>query len=77
MINLAVFASGTGTNFDAIVKAIDDGKLDAKVVLMVCDKSNAKVIDKALKANIDTYVFDPKAFSSKMEYDNCIKLECQ
>ena len=43
MINLAVFASGTGTNFDAIVKAIDDGKLDAKVVLMVCDKSNAKV----------------------------------
>ena len=77
MINLAVFASGTGTNFDAIVKAIDDGKLDAKVVLMVCDKSNAKVIDKALKANIDTYVFDPKALSSKMEYDNCIKLECQ
>ena len=77
MINLAVFASCTGTNFDAIVKAIDDGKLDAKVVLMVCDKSNAKVIDKALKANIDTYVFDPKAFSSKMEYDNCIKLECQ
>ena len=35
---LAVFASGSGTNFEAIAQACADGRLDAEVALMVCDK---------------------------------------
>ena len=34
---LAVFASGEGTNFEAIANACADGRIDAEVVLMVCD----------------------------------------
>ena len=41
MHRLAVFASGRGTDFAAIVTACERGELPAEVVLMVCDKTNA------------------------------------
>ena len=44
---IAVFASGSGTNFEAIVRACADGRIDAECVLMVCDKPGAKVIERA------------------------------
>ena len=44
---LAVFASGEGTNFEAIADACADGRIDAEVVLMVCDKPAAPVVGKA------------------------------
>ena len=47
MRRLAVFASGSGTNFEAIVTACERGVLDAEVVLMVCDKPGAKVVERA------------------------------
>ena len=51
MKNIAIFASGSGTNFEAIVQAVENGKIkDAKVLLMVCDKKDAYVIN--LKKNL-------------------------
>ena len=47
MKNIAVFASGEGTNFDVIAEACEQGAISAKVVLMVCDKPAAKVVEKA------------------------------
>ena len=45
MKRLAVFASGSGSNFEAIQQAILDKKIEnAEIVLMVCDKPNAYVI---------------------------------
>ena len=38
---LAVFASGTGSNFEAIVTACEQGKIPAKTVALVCDKPSA------------------------------------
>lgn len=69
MRKIAIFASGTGSNFDAIVEAIEAGKIPATVELMVCDKVGAKVIDKAKAKNIETLVFTAKEFASKAEYE--------
>lgn len=77
MINIAVFASGTGTNFDAILENINAGKIDAKLVLLVCDKPNALVVDKAHKANIDTFAFNPKDYADKKAYDSAILKQCE
>ena len=44
---LAVFASGSGSNYQAIVEACKDGRIDADVVLLVCDKPGAKVLERA------------------------------
>ena len=59
---LAVFASGTGTNFEAIARACADGVLDAEVALMVCDVPGAAVIAKAARFGIECFVFTPKGY---------------
>ncbi len=67
MTKIAVFGSGSGTNFEAIMKWINNGSLQAEVVLVACDKENAGIISKAEKEGIETLVFNPKAFESKVE----------
>lgn len=77
MKNLAVFASGSGTNFEAIAQACADGKLNAKVVLMVCDKPGAKVIERAQRFGIKSLIFNPKDYANKAAYEAMILKELQ
>ena len=69
MRRLAVFASGSGTNFEAIVTACERGVLDAEVVLMVCDKPGAKVVERAAQHGVEAFVFAPKQYASKADYE--------
>ena len=69
MHNLAVFASGTGTNFVAIAGACASGVLDARVAVMVCDIPGAAVIDRAREMGVETFVFDPHSYASKADYE--------
>ena len=69
MRRLAVFASGSGTNFEAIVRACEQGVLDAEVVLMVCDKPGAKVVERAAEHGVEAFVFAPKEYASKPAYE--------
>ena len=66
---LAVFASGTGTNFDAIARACAEGVIDADVAVMVCDKPGAAVIEKAERYGVDTFVFSPKIYPDKAAFE--------
>ncbi len=53
MIPVAVLASGRGSNFDAILAAIRQGKLDARVVALVSDQPSAPVLQKATAEGIE------------------------
>jgi phosphoribosylglycinamide formyltransferase-1 len=75
MKSIAVFASGSGSNFQAIIDAIQEGKLDVKVSLLVCDQPNAFVIERAKNAGIPSFVFQAKQYSGKEEYEKEIILE--
>ena len=66
---LAVFASGSGTNFEAIAQACADGRLDAEVALMVCDKPGAAVVARAERFGVPAFVASPKSFGSKAEFE--------
>jgi len=66
---LAVFASGEGTNFEAIARACADGVLAAEVVLLVCDKPGAPVVEKAVRLGIDTFVFSPRDYADKAAFE--------
>lgn len=69
MKQLAVFASGTGTNFVAIAQACQRGTLQARVALLVCDKPGAAVIDRAREMGVESFVFSPKDYSGKAAYE--------
>lgn len=72
MRKIAVFASGSGSNFQAIVDAVETGRLDAKIELLVCDKIGAFVVERAEKYRIQQFVFSPKSFVGKAEYEKAI-----
>ena len=69
MKNLAIFASGSGTNFEAIAQACADGVIDARVALMVCDKTGAAVVGRAERFGVESFVFTPRSYASKADYE--------
>ena len=46
-LKLAVLASGSGTNFQAMVDAVRRGALDADIRLVICNRPGAKVLERA------------------------------
>ncbi|MED3662473.1 phosphoribosylglycinamide formyltransferase [Ureibacillus sp. FSL K6-8385] len=66
---IAVFASGSGTNFQAIQEAIERGELDAKIEILVTDKPEAYVVKRAEKFGIPVFSFSPKNYESKAAYE--------
>jgi phosphoribosylglycinamide formyltransferase-1 len=71
-MNIAVFASGRGTNFSAIVRAIKKGKLKANLSLLVCDNPKAEVIKRAKQAGVKIALVKREDFTSKNEFENRI-----
>lgn len=47
MIRLAVLASGRGSNFAAIAQSIEEGRLEAEIVLLLSDRENSEALDLA------------------------------
>jgi len=72
-LNIAIFASGRGTNFSAIVRAAKKGKIPgANISLLVCDNPKAPVIAKARRAGIEAFLVKRKDFASKSDFEKTI-----
>lgn len=72
-VRLAVFASGSGSNYEAIAQACSDGRLDAEVVLLVCDKPGAKVLERAKRFGTESFAFNPKDYESKAAFETVLQ----
>ncbi|MFA5320004.1 MAG: phosphoribosylglycinamide formyltransferase [Candidatus Omnitrophota bacterium] len=70
--NIAVFASGTGSNFSAIVSAVKTGMIKANIPLLICDNPEAPVIKKAVRAKIRVVVIAAKDFSDRDQFEKAI-----
>ena len=57
-INVAVLASGRGSNFEALAKAAESSDYPAKIILLITDNPDAKALDIANKLGIETAVVD-------------------
>ena len=69
MKNIAVLASGRGTNFEAIAKAVKRGFIRAKLKLLITDKENAGVRERAKKFAVKDIFIDPRNFKSRQDFD--------
>ena len=75
MRNIAIFASGKGTNFIAIHEAILHQKLDANISLFITDKPKSEGFKKAISLNLNAFAFEPKDYDSKESYEEEILLK--
>lgn len=75
---IAVFASGQGSNFAALVQAQQAGKLGGgRIELLVSDKPEAPVAQRAEAAGIPALLLRPKDFASREQYEAAIVAELQ
>lgn len=72
MKNIAVFASGSGSNFQAIVDALKKVKLKANVKLLVCDNPEAYVLKRAIKRKVKAFIADRRDFLNKEGFEEQI-----
>lgn len=68
----AVFASGNGSNFEAVVTAVRHHNIEADLVCLVCDKPDAYVIERAKKSGISYFIFEKIKGQTKASYESHI-----
>jgi phosphoribosylglycinamide formyltransferase-1 len=64
--------SGGGTNFQAILDACADGRIDARVVGVVASKPGVYALDRADKAGVPSVVISPKEFENQQAHDEAV-----
>lgn len=69
MLKLAIFGSGSGTNCQAIIDAIDAGTLDAEIKCILSDVEDAVILERARNHNIPAIYFDCAPFKTKLDGD--------
>lgn len=69
MKNLAVFASGGGSNLQSIINEIEAGTLDARIVFVLSNNSGAKALERARSRNIPAVHFSAVTFPDPGEYE--------
>jgi len=74
MKRIVIFASGSGTNAENIIKYFNHSAV-ATVVHVLTNKQHAKVLERAKRLNINSLTFDKKAFSEDDTILNLLKKE--
>ena len=72
MIKLGVLISGSGTNLQAILDAIDAGKLNAEVILVLSSKADAYGLKRAHEAGIPTIGLTQETYADPLSADALI-----
>jgi len=69
---IAVFVSGRGTNLQSIINAIESGKLDAEIKLIVSNRSKAYALKRCEKHGIPYEVIPSRLFSNSYEWGEAL-----
>ncbi|MGE0824494.1 MAG: phosphoribosylglycinamide formyltransferase [Candidatus Binatia bacterium] len=68
-LRIGVLISGTGTNLQAIIDAIERDKLDAHIQMVVSNRPDAYGLTRARNHNLPTSIIDHKTFPSREAFD--------
>ncbi|HEY8961344.1 MAG TPA: phosphoribosylglycinamide formyltransferase [Luteolibacter sp.] len=64
-MRLGILGSGSGSNMQAILDAIDAGTLEAEIALVLSDNPDAFILERAAKRGISTGVIDCRGFKTR------------
>ncbi len=69
MKQIVVFASGSGTNFQALIDAIESGQINARIRGLITNRSDIKSLERAAEHGIESKVLSPADFSNDSKYE--------
>ena len=67
MLNIAVFGSGSGSNYQAIAEAIAAGTLNARIACVIADVEDAFILERARKNGHPAIYLDCAPFKTKLD----------
>ena len=73
MLRVVVMVSGGGTNLQAILDAVDNGKItNAEVVAVISNNEGVYAIERAKKHGVPAFVVTPKAYETRDAFDEAL-----
>jgi phosphoribosylglycinamide formyltransferase 1 len=72
---LGILISGRGSNLQAIIDAIRDGRLDATIAVVISNRAEAPGLDRARDAGIETLCISHRAFPTRDDFERTLVYE--
>jgi phosphoribosylglycinamide formyltransferase-1 len=72
---IGVLISGRGSNLQALIDAIDEGRLPARIAIVISNREDAGGLDRARAAGIETLVVDHRIFPARDAFDRVLAKE--
>jgi phosphoribosylglycinamide formyltransferase 1 len=72
---LGVLISGRGSNLGALIEAIEGGRLEARIALVISNRAGAAGLDRARAAGIESLVLEHRAFPTRDAFDRALATE--
>ena len=69
---IVIFASGCGSNAEAIHEACENGTVNGEVVGVICDHAGAQVLERARRWNVPSTVIELKSFENKAAFNDAL-----
>jgi len=64
--------SGSGTNLQAIIDAVNQGLINATIAAVISNRADAKGLQRAQHAHIKTAIIDQKEYQDRVSYDDAL-----
>lgn len=68
-MNIVVLISGSGTNLQAIIDAVESGKIDGKLAAVISNRPDAQGLNRARQHGIETVVLDHTEYGTRDAFD--------
>lgn len=70
-----VLASGSGTNLQALIDASRERDFPGQIIAVGCNRPHAFALERAARANINTFVVDHTKYESREEFEGALMAE--
>lgn len=68
-VRVGVLASGDGSNFEALYRAVEAGVLNAEIAVLVCNAPGAGVVGRARRLGVAAVEIDHRGFDRREDFD--------
>jgi phosphoribosylglycinamide formyltransferase-1 len=72
---IGVLISGRGSNLQALIDAIDEGRLRAEIALVISNREDAAGLDRARRAGLEALCVSHRGWPSRDDYDRALARE--
>jgi phosphoribosylglycinamide formyltransferase-1 len=72
---IGVLISGRGSNLQALIDAVDEGRLPARIAVVISNRADAGGLERARAAGIETLVVDHRGFQTRDDFDRMLVRE--